>query len=65
MPTGKVGFGAERIAVLILKGQAQPTLVVTMVAGVHAGLGTVGASSTARQLYAPNGTIGRWEIVDL
>lgn len=65
MQTGKVGFGAERIAVLILKGQAQATRVATMVAGVHAGLGTVGVSSTARQRYAHSGTIVRWETVDL
>ena len=65
MQTGKVGSGVERIAVSILKGRAQPTPVATMVVGVHAGLGTVGASSIARQRYAPSGTIGRWEIVDL
>lgn len=65
MQTGKVGFGAERIAVLILKGQAQATPVATMAVGVHAELGTVGVSSIARQRYAHIGTIVKWETVDL
>ena len=62
MQTGKVGFGAERIAVLIPKGQAQATPVATMVVAVHVGLGTVGALSIAKQRYASSGINGRCEI---
>ena len=53
MQTGKVGFGAERIAVSTLKAQDQPTLAETMVVVVLAEPGTAVALSVARQRYAP------------
>lgn len=65
MQTGKVGFGAGRTAVSILKGQDQPTPVETMVVVVHAGLGTAVALSIARQQYAPILIISRLGHVNL
>ena len=63
MQTGKVGFGAERIAASILKGQDQPMPVEITVVVAHAGLEIAVVLSVAKQPYAPILIISGWEIL--